>query len=113
MPSSERKDRLPFIGLVLLVLYNLLFFSAKFAPGVLNGIHVIPYEGIKESLGFFTLLELLGVAGVFIDLIVRYDELGQANLAQRRFRLFITSLLVVGFFFKLFVNYVDSAYLPI
>jgi hypothetical protein len=111
--APQKTDRLPHIAIALLILYNLIFFLGKFAPALFGGVHVGLYDAIKASVGFFTLLELLGVIGAFVDLIVRYDFLGEKNLAMRRLRLLLTALLVISFVFKLFMNYVDSAYLPI
>lgn len=98
------------MALILLTGYNLIFFIGKFTYGRIAWVELI-YQELKASTGFFTLLEVLGVAGVFVDLVVRYDRLGEQSIALRRLRLFLTALLVIAFFFKLFINYIDSAYL--
>lgn len=111
MSNNETKpDRLPLVALILLTLYNVVFFTAKFTGERFEWLNVLFLE-FRESSGFFTLLEILGVAGVFVDLVVRYDKLGEDGIGRRRLRLILTALLVIAFFFKLFINYIDSAYL--
>lgn len=109
--TASKPGFLPLVALAILVIYNLFFFLGKFAshlaPSVLNP----AYAAIKESTGFFTILEVLGVAGVFIDLIVRFDEIGERSKAGRNVRLLFTALVVIAFVFKVFINFVDSAYL--
>lgn len=108
--GGEKKDYLPLIAVVLLVVYNLVFFLGKFSasmPG--RALHPV-YLEFKESLGFFTLLELIGVAAVFVDSIVRYERLSK-NAGIRRLRLALAGLILMAFIFKLFINYLDSAYL--
>jgi hypothetical protein len=109
--QRHQPDFLPLVGLLLLVLYNLTFFIGKFVPSFLPTIVAPVFSSFKANTGFLTVLELIGVSGVFVDFIVRYDLLGQRGIAVRRLRLMLTALLVIGFFFKLFINYVDSAYL--
>lgn len=109
-PAGERKDYLPLFGVVILVVYNLVFFLGKFSSSVIGkALHPI-YLEFKESLGFFTFLELIGVAAVFVDSIVRYERLS-TKASIRRMRLALAGLILMAFIFKLFVNYLDSAYL--
>jgi hypothetical protein len=108
--NEPKTDRLPLVALILLTLYNVVFFAAKIANGRFEWLQGVFLE-LRESSGFFTLLEILGVAGVFVDLVVRYDKLGEDSIGRRRMRLILTAFLVIAFFFKLFINYIDSAYL--
>lgn len=108
--DDPKPDRLPLVALVLLTLYNVVFFAAKFTNGRFAWLDSV-FAEFRESSGFFTLLEFLGVVGVFVDLVVRYDKLGENGTGRRRLRLILTALLVIAFFFKLFINYIDSAYL--
>ncbi len=102
---------MPLVALAILVAYNLIFFLGKFASQLAPTLLDPAYAAIKESTGFFTILEILGVAGIFIDLIVRFDEIGERSRAGRNLRLLFTALVILAFFFKIFVNFLDSAYL--
>lgn len=101
--------RLVTLALVALVVYNLFFFWGKFALDFLPGFIVPVFTGLKETVGFLTILEILGVASVFVDVVGRYEKLQEQNPALLRLRIVLIALLLVGFFFKLFVNYLDSA----
>ncbi len=109
--SNQNRDFLPLVGLILLVLYNLVFFLGKFAPAVLPAILPPAYKSIKESIGFFTLLEVLGVAALFVDTVVRFDLIGEKGIGKRRIRTLVTALLMLALLFKVFINFLDSAYL--
>lgn len=52
------------------------------------------YSEIKSTWYLFILLELLAIASIFVDLIVRWDKF-QAN--EKRIRLIITSLFFIAF----------------
>ncbi len=99
------------IGLAFLILYNLIFFLGKFGPEVIASPLAGIFTGIQANKGALTLLELLGTLGVFIDLVIRYDAHAEHPWLHRRLRLFFVGLVILAFFFKVFINYLDSAYL--
>lgn len=109
--AASKPGFLPLVALAILLAYNLLYFLGKFAANLAPALLTPAYAAIKESAGFFTLLEILGVAGVFIDLVVRFDEIGERGKAIRNWRLLFTAAVFIAFVFKVFMNFVDSAYL--
>lgn len=108
---TERKDekgaRLVRIGLILLIAYNLVFFVGKFiVGGPLGSLHNI-YLDLYANKGMLTFLEFLGVASMFVDLLGRYEQFTRF----RTIRILIVGLLIAAFIFKIFMNYLDSAYM--
>ncbi len=99
------------IGLAFLVLYNLIFFLGKFGPAPIADPLAGIFGGIQANKGALTLLELIGTLGVFIDLVIRYDQHAEHPWFRRRLRVFFAGLVILAFFFKVFINYLDSAYL--
>ena len=77
------------ITLVLLGVYNLLYWPGKFL-GIFQGF----YHEIKETWYLFIFLELLAIESIFVDLIVRWDSFGHN---EKRLRLFLTSLFFIAF----------------
>lgn len=109
MAEKSNDVRLVKLALILLTAYNLLFFWGKFQPGFGGGFIIPVYLGLQESIGFLTILEILGIASVFIDLIGRYDKLQAQGAALLRLRVVLIALLIMAFFLKVFMNYLDSA----
>lgn len=108
--ADESKDaRLIRLALILLSTYNLLFFWGKFLPDFGSDVIIPIYLGIQESVGFLTILEILGVASVFVDMIGRYDKLQAQGAAKLRLRIVLIAALGMAFFLKIFMNYLDSA----
>lgn len=98
------------VAMIGLIIYNLIFFWTKLFPFP-EELALSVYEGVQETKGFLTLLEILGIVSVFIDLVGRYEQIGERiGEGMRRGRVFLTGLFVILFFFKLFVNYLDSAF---
>ncbi len=108
--AEESKDaRLVKLALILLSTYNLVFFWGKFLPDIVSAFIVPVYLGIQESVGFLTILEILGVASVFVDVIGRYDKLQAESALKLRLRVILIAILAMAFFLKIFMNYLDSA----
>lgn len=107
--NQKRTDRyLLNVTLTILILYNILFFVARHAPGI-EGTSIDSFQWImKENIGMFTILEAIGVITLFVDLVGRFDTFKQP---YKTIRTIAVSLLLVGLLFKLFINYLDSAYL--
>ena len=84
----------------------MLFFLGRYLEG-------LPLAGdffffVKSYLGTMTLLEFMGVAVVFFDLILNYEK---PSMGMRRLRLLLTVIFVFAFLAKIFINYMDSALL--
>lgn len=107
--NQKKTDRyLLNVTLTILLLYNLLFFVARHAPGI-DGTGIDSFQlMMKENIAMFTILEVIGVITLFVDLVGRFDSFKQPN---KTVRTLAVSLLIVGLLFKLFINYLDSAYL--
>lgn len=99
------------IGLFLLIFYNLIFFLGKFGPEAITSPLAGIFAGVQANKGALTLLELLGTLGVFIDLVIRYDQHAEHPWLKRRLRVILAGFVILAFFFKVFINYLDSAYL--
>lgn len=98
------------IALISLVIYNLVFAWGKFMPEFLPRFNQSILASIQTSVVAFTFLELIGVASVFVDLVGRWEELGK-KAPMRSLRTLLIGLLLMGFIFKIFINFLDSAYL--
>ena len=97
----ERNWLLPFTYIALGLL-NIVYFTTKYLPTV-PGFLDYSYRFISENLFFFTFLEFLGVASVFVDFIISYDK------GQKAMKMILTGLFVFAFLAKIFVNYMESA----
>lgn len=95
--------------IVLLVLFNVFFFWGRHLPDVLPGFIGPVAKGIDDYVGYFTILEILGVVALFADLVVTFDRRKAGT--TRNLYVFLIALVVVALFFKLFINYLDSALL--
>ncbi|MDG1781185.1 MAG: hypothetical protein P8H59_09555 [Flavobacteriales bacterium] len=98
------------IALISLVVYNLVFAWGKFMPELMPRLNQSILSSIQSSVVAFTFLELIGVASVFVDLVGRWEELGKKP-AVRALRTLLIGLLLMGFIMKIFINFLDSAYL--
>lgn len=105
--NDTRGSRLVNVGLILLVAYNLIFFAGKFIVGGPLGVLHSIYLDLYQNKGMLTFLEFLGIASVFVDLMGRYESFGRF----KSFRILLIGLLIAAFFFKIFMNYLDSAYM--
>ena len=90
----------------LLVLYNAIFFLGKFF--MKDTFFGTMYQFTDKYFFYFSLLEFLAVAAIFVDLIAGYDK---KPLARRRISLFVGALLVMAFIVKLFLNWFHSGFL--
>jgi hypothetical protein len=81
-------------------LYNILYWGAKFF-----GFFQTFYASIKEFWWLFLLFELLAVASVFVDTIVRWDKFTHY---EKRVRLFLTSLFSIAFVLHFIIGYMEA-----
>lgn len=97
------------IAITALLVYNLLFIYGRFqwfSPDIAQTV----MDEIRNNKGFLTILEILGVASVFVDLVGRYEKIGESGVGKRRLRVVLIAFFFIMFFFKLFINYLDSAF---
>ena len=97
------------LAAALLVIYNLLFFWERHLPDLLPGFIGAANNFMIEFRGFLTVLELIGVVALFVDLLTTFDK--RTDFMRRKLWTLLVALLVVGFLFKVFINYLDSAFL--
>jgi ABC-type antimicrobial peptide transport system permease subunit len=88
------------LSLGLLVLYNALYWPGKFL-GMFAGF----YQEIRSSFYMFCFLELLIVASVFVDIIVRFDTFSKS---ERTVRMLITVLLFIGFILRFGFGFMED-----
>ena len=87
------------ITLIALLIYNILYWSAKFL-GVMPGF----YAGVLSHWKLIMFLEFLAVASAGVDVIVRWDKFG---FSERRLRLAITTLFFVSFMTRLLFGIIE------
>jgi hypothetical protein len=99
-------QRVIFLTYIALTLFNVVFFVGKFMPS-----HFLSrgYAFFIEYTITFTMLDLFGTGAVVIDLISNYDEKPKAI---RRVALVLTALFTMGFLAKIFMNFIDSTFVP-
>ncbi len=93
---------------VLFVMMNVLFILGKFFPLHSPNFCLEVFQMMKENRGYFTALEFLGVATLFVDLIGRFEKFSKS---QKLLRVVSVAFIMVMFLVKIFVFYIDSAYL--
>jgi len=98
------------IALISLIVYNLIFIWGKFFNSFLTGFIAPVFNALQASLMAFTLFELIGIISIFVDLMGRWEKLGE-NKSMRKLRTVLVAVLIMAFIFKGFINYLDSAYL--
>ncbi|MBL7941247.1 MAG: hypothetical protein JNM00_00675 [Flavobacteriales bacterium] len=90
--SSNR--RLLHLSMLLLALYNLLYWPAKLFSSAPNWVKSA-YEVIKANWGTFMVLEFFLIASLFADMIIRFDTIDKKKRT--------THLLLVAVFICCFV----------
>jgi hypothetical protein len=93
---------------VLFVLMNIMFILGKFYPLQSPNFCIEVFQMMKENRGYFTALEFLGVATLFVDLIGRFEQFSKN---AKILRVLAVAFIMVMFLVKIFVFYIDSAYL--
>ena len=92
---------------LVLFAYNAIFFFGKYI--YFQGTLVRLHEFIDRYIVFFTILEFMGIASVFIDLITDWEK---KPAWRRAITLILAILIVTAFIFKLFINWMHSSLLP-
>jgi hypothetical protein len=85
---------------ILLVAFNVVFFIGMRFP-MLFPFNVL-FGVIKEYIVYFTILELLGVASIFADLIIGYEK---KPILRRRISLVLCATLCLLFLVKILINW--------
>lgn len=81
--------------IVLLLVYNLVYWSGKFIPQHLPSWVSLVYLQFRSHWGILVLLEILAVASLFVDTIVKYDHFaGRAKTFRLLFMVVLTSALI-------------------
>ncbi len=90
----KKEDQLTWIGLGVLLVYNLLLIPNLFNVKVLTSL----YDFYSNNMGTVTLLEFMILGGVFGSLVVNYERFkNQSN----KLVLFLTALVAFCFFLKI------------
>ncbi len=91
---KKGEDKLVWLGYVILIIYNVITLTGVFENPLSAGFH----KFYQDNFGTLTLLELVMVAGLFVNMIINYDSF-QTN--TRKFHLGITAFATVCFLLKL------------
>lgn len=81
-------------------IYNLLYWMAKFF-----GLFQSFYNGIKDLWLLFILFELLAVASIFVDTVVRWDKFTHT---EKRVRIALTALFSIAFVLRFIIGYMEA-----
>ncbi len=81
-------------------IYNLLYWMAKFF-----GLFQPFYNGIKDMWLLFILFELLAVASIFVDTVVRWDKFTHY---EKRVRIALTALFSMAFVLRFIIGYMEA-----
>jgi len=107
--QNRKTDRLILnVIIIVLILVNVIFLIGKFLPSLYPAFFVEGFKILKENKGYFTILEFLGAATLFVDLVGRFEQFEGRN---KTIRIAAIAFVMVMFLVKIFVFYIDSAYL--
>jgi hypothetical protein len=107
MSRSPTRDQWILRGTyVLLIVYNAILFYGKYV--FIQGTIYRVYRFIEDYILYFTILEFMGMAAVFVDLITDWEN---KPVWRRACSLLLGMLLVSAFIFKVFINWVHSTLL--
>ncbi|MFN0031742.1 MAG: hypothetical protein ACKVOR_06250 [Flavobacteriales bacterium] len=84
---------------LLLGIYNILYWSGKFF-----GLLLTFYNGVKELWFWYMVLELMAVASLLVDTVIRWD---QFSLIGKRLRIGLTACFTIAFVLRFIVGYMD------
>ena len=87
---------------------NALFFWTEFFPQYAPNTSAWVYEGLESIRVQLTIVELIAIGTLFVDLIIRFDQI---NEKLRALHVTAVGICVCGFIFKVFVYFLHSAYL--
>ena len=103
--AQQRDQWVLKIAMVVLIIYNLVFYLAEFKPHVVPSGVMNTYAAILKNRGMITFIEFIAVVALFVDLIVGYDKKKGMN---RTLTLLITAVLLLAFFLKIFMTYLKA-----
>jgi small neutral amino acid transporter SnatA (MarC family) len=107
--QNRKTDRLILnVIIILLIAVNVIFLIGKFLPNLYPAFFLEGFKILKENKGYFTILEFLGAATLFVDLVGRFEQFEARN---KVIRVSAIAFIMVMFLVKIFVFYIDSAYL--
>ncbi len=104
MVKSKSKFNIILGVIVLLVVYNLIYWFSKFFVAEVPALMVSIYLEFKKNWSIMVLLEFLAVASIFVDTISNYDTLVK-NI--RRFRFSAMVLLTAAFIARFIIGMID------
>ncbi|MFN6379156.1 MAG: hypothetical protein ACK4WD_07765 [Flavobacteriales bacterium] len=104
MVKSKSKFNIILGVIVLLVVYNLIYWFSKFFVADVPSFMVALYLEFKKNWSIMVLLEFLAVASIFVDTISNYDSL-VTNI--RRFRFTAMVLLTAAFIARFIIGMID------
>lgn len=105
MAKSKSDQRIINVILIILIIYNLVFLACEFYPERTAGITQKIYDVILENRSMITFLEFLGVAVVFVDLIISFDR---HKKSTRLIILMATAVVSIMFVLKIFMTYLKA-----
>jgi len=91
------------VAIVLLLLFNGIYWTAKFFPGFWPGLTSFRTV-LLGHWGLLMFLEFLGVVSVFVDMVVRWDGFAPV---PKRFRLALSFVLFAFFVARLIHGVID------
>jgi hypothetical protein len=104
MKKQENKFDIITSTFIALFVYNILYWPSRYLgdyiPSFLHGF----YPAIREYWWLFILFEILAIASLFVDVIVRWD---QFTTLSKRIRLVLTSVFTVAFLSRLIFGYME------
>jgi cation transport ATPase len=104
MVKKESKINIILGVIVLLVIYNLIYWLSKFFVADVPAFMISLYVEFKDNWNIMVLLEFLAVASIFVDTISNYDSLVR-NI--RRFRFTAMVLLTAAFIARFIIGMID------
>jgi len=87
---------------------NAVFIWTEFYPLVFEDIAINILSGLNSIRMPLTIVEFLAIATLFVDLVVRFDNISKRWIVLQ---VIAVGICVIGFLFKFFTYYLDSAYL--
>ena len=87
---------------------NSLFVWTEFFPQYAPNASAWVYNGLESIRVPLTIVELIAIGTLFVDLVVRFDQI---NKRLRALHVTTVGICVCGFIFKAFVYFLHSAYL--
>ena len=108
--SNLKSNNSKMIALTLWIILglNVIFVWSEFLPFLATELISWINEGLSLIRVQLTIIELIAVGTLFVDLVVRYDNI---KLNLRALHVISVGICVCGFIFKAFIHFLHSAYL--